>query len=132
MPSKPFDPTKPVTTRDGRPVRIICTDRDSRDGSIVALIKIDRENDPVHFEQCLSYYSDGKYVDHESVKDPWDLVNVPSVRFEYQNVYKQGQQAAMRSITRIAPAPRYMLGTNVYRFEDDKLVSVTFEPIKEN
>jgi hypothetical protein len=35
-----FDPKKPVQTRDGRPVRIVCTDFDSSDGrNILALIK---------------------------------------------------------------------------------------------
>lgn len=37
MSEKPFDPTKPARTRDGRSVRILCTDAKG-DFSIVALI----------------------------------------------------------------------------------------------
>jgi len=73
---KPFDPTKPCTTRDGRPARVLCTDmKDHRNAGrmtnnvIVALIT----NGPS--EHVATYYIDGTYS--KSGKNEKDLVNVP-------------------------------------------------------
>lgn len=62
-----FDPTKPVRTRDGRPARIICTDRDG-EFSIVGLVK------GVAQEYIYTYRKDGTF---SSGNVDVDLVNIP-------------------------------------------------------
>ena len=57
-----LDLTKPVTTRDGRAVRILCTDRAWKDGNIegpliVALIQDDKVG-----EQLRNYTFDGRPI----------------------------------------------------------------------
>ena len=82
--SKPLDLTKPVQTRDGRPVRILCTDRKHFEGSVVALVLMDGK------EMVRSYNLDGRYL--MSSPSDIDLINVPpKVRSEvYRNVYREG------------------------------------------
>ena len=52
------DPDRKVVTRDGRDVRIICTDADSDNGPIVVLIK-NKNGKDVPF----TYFENGKYYD---------------------------------------------------------------------
>lgn len=68
LPEKPaFDPAKPVRTRDGRPVRIICTDRlGSR--PLVGLITDDSGKEIVAYRQA-----DGT----STVNTKGDFINVP-------------------------------------------------------
>lgn len=58
---------KPVCTRDGRPVRILCFDRQTTDDeSIIALLKPTDKN----FEVVVQYYSTGRFIlDQESNTD---------------------------------------------------------------
>lgn len=81
-----FDPTKPVQTRDGRPARIICTDRDHIDGSIVALVTMDT---PGHEgeEIIRSFHKHGGWL--LVGKRPNDLVNVPVKTSTWQSTYAQ-------------------------------------------
>ena len=77
-----FDPTKSVTTRDGRPARIICSD--SRGTKpLVALLTDLNGCEHVKF-LCIdgTYYGLG-------IELPWDLVNTPErIEREYWvNVY---------------------------------------------
>ncbi len=71
-----LDLTKPVQTRDGRKVRILCTDRNGSKHPVVGLIDTygDRKLEMPH-----TWTSDGKFnsveVDHEA-----DLVNVPPAK----------------------------------------------------
>lgn len=65
-----FDPRKPVMTRAGWAVRIICTDRDDPEYPIVALTLVR----PGHGEGVDCYRADGrKWLHRES---DLDLVNV--------------------------------------------------------
>lgn len=79
-----FDPTKPVQTRDGRPARIICTDRKHSRDVIVALVTSDTTND----EHLVTYCASGQYVD--SITDNVDLVNIPVRVSRYYNIYTTG------------------------------------------
>lgn len=75
-----FDPTKPVQTRDGRPVRIIATDRKSSAGaSIVALVPhpVADEEDVVRFKADGTFFSGGRNS---------DLVNVPETTERFLNI----------------------------------------------
>ena len=64
-------PERKVVTRDGRPVRIICTDSDADGGSIVAIVT--RANQR---KKVLLYYENGKYYSFDSVSED-DLFFAP-------------------------------------------------------
>lgn len=82
--SKPVDLTKPVQTRDGKPVRILCTDRRHLDCHVVALVLVDGN------ELVRSFYPDGRYLGGGANDN--DLVNVPPkvVSEAYLNIYSTG------------------------------------------
>lgn len=81
-----FDPTKPVQTRDGRSVRILCTDRKGRnDYTIPALIMQESG-----FEATVTYKSDGTYVNNRGAPHSTDLINIPVVHKAYVNFYFDG------------------------------------------
>lgn len=81
--TKPFDPTKPVQTRDGRKARIICTDMQS-DHPIVALIKAE-----LCPERMQIYFRDGLCFAHRESAD--DLINIPERKSQWFNVYHSAQ-----------------------------------------
>jgi len=72
-----LDLTKPVQTRDGRKVRILCTDKSSgrtdRETKIVALVT----SKELEVEEVLVYFSNGRFLYNSEYKH--DLVNVPEV-----------------------------------------------------
>lgn len=74
------NPSRKVVTRDGREVRIICTDCKS-DFSIVALIKKEQE------ESVFTYYNDGKFNVFGD-PSPLDLFFAPTKREGWINVYR--------------------------------------------
>lgn len=77
-----IDWSKPVRTRDGRAVRVLCTDCESPSGyPVLALVKISHGYERVH-----SYTLEGKYRKTGS-DSPYDLVNVPEVTNLWVNVY---------------------------------------------
>jgi hypothetical protein len=83
MTNKPFDPTKPVQTRDGRKARIICTNV-LGNFPILALIEYIGHNNTL-LEIAHSYHSDGK-VGYDDA-DGGDLVNIPQKR--WVNLYQK-------------------------------------------
>ena len=129
MTQKIFDPTKPVRTRDGRPVRILCTDRKGIDGrSIVCLVQSKNE------EGIFRYYPDGRTFlanDPRGYPMPVDLVNVPVRTSTWENVYRSvsggvcypTKEAAAKTIKPIK------LGYLRRDFEDGVFVSAEFEPL---
>lgn len=82
--NKPIDFTKPVQTRDGKPARILCTDRITRELPVVALILLEGN------EQICSFHPDGRY--RSDSDSDFDLINVPPkvVSEGYSNVYRDG------------------------------------------
>ena len=84
-----FDPTKPVQTRDGRPARIICTDKDQLQYSIVALVR-----DLSGVEVAKSYTATGQYHSGAGALSSSDLVNIPERREMWLNVYPSGNVGA--------------------------------------
>lgn len=78
-----FDPTKPVQTRDGRPARIICTDREHVTDNIVALVSLDPRG-----EHVFEFRKDGHYLCNK--EDVLDLVNIPERRIVFWNTYNCG------------------------------------------
>lgn len=78
------NPTRPIVTRDGRSVRIICTNR-SHDYSVVALINNGDSED------LLSYTKDGEV--YTNLEDDCDLFFAPESKTKkvgWMNVCKYG------------------------------------------
>ena len=82
-----FDPTKPVQTRDGRPARIICTDREHDIDKIVALVSLDPGG-----EHVSEYRKDGRYMCAR--EDAMDLINIPERRSVFWNTYNYGNSCS--------------------------------------
>jgi hypothetical protein len=82
--SKPFDPTKPVQTRDGRKARIVCTDSRASDMPIIALAEMGGW--APHLEYAFGCYADGRVSKDRD--DDLDLVNIPEKVTGYVNVYR--------------------------------------------
>lgn len=84
--TKPFDPTKPVQTRDGRPARILCTDAKNPEYPIVALV----DSPDGEGEMPVSLTVTGRFHDDRIVTDD-DLINIPPkvVRVAFHNVYSE-------------------------------------------
>lgn len=77
------NPSRNVVTRDGRNVRIICTDRKRLNYPIVALI----ENKPTEGECLLCYTKEGKiYLDN--VLSGVDLFFAPEKKEGWINIFK--------------------------------------------
>lgn len=73
---------KPVCTRDGRKVRIICFDRKNSEYPIVALVTTCN-----HKEDCVPYTINGKFAYGRSNR-PSDLVMVPTKKVGWINIYE--------------------------------------------
>ena len=76
------NPSRKVVTRNGRNVRIVCTDKKDFDYPIVALI----ENKLEGFEGALYYTKDGKYIANESSDS--DLFFASEKHEGWINVYR--------------------------------------------
>ena len=77
------NPSRKVVTRDGRRVRIICTDMKSTTYPVVALI----ENGS-GYEQLITFSKNGEYAVNESSRS--DLFFAPEKHEGWVNVYKEG------------------------------------------
>ena len=84
------DFSKPVQTRDGRKARILCTDADNPDGSVVALVEYAKGHPHEGKEACVNYYPDGSYVRGYCYTSASDLVNVPERSSEFSNILYNG------------------------------------------
>ena len=86
---KPFNleeyhanPNRKIVTRDGRNVRIICTDRKDSDFPIVALVK----NEYTEGERCMCYTKGGKFYTGSDLSDA-GLFFAPEKHEGWINVY---------------------------------------------
>ena len=77
------NPSRKVVTRDGRRVRIICTDMKSTTYPVVALI----ENGS-GYEQLITFSKNGEYAVNESSRS--DLFFAPEKHEGWVNVYEEG------------------------------------------
>ena len=78
------NPSRKVVTRDGRNVRIVCTDMKNTSYPIVALI-----TDKEAGEFCIEYTSDGKFRDL-NIEYTLDLFFAPEKHEGWVNVYEEG------------------------------------------
>ena len=88
---KPFNleeylknPSKKVVTKDGRNVRIICTDRKDFNAPIVALV----DYGTTEGERCLYYTKEGKICADDSLVSYADLFFVTEKHEGWVNIYK--------------------------------------------
>lgn len=75
------NPDRQIITRDGKSVRILCTDRKHPTRPIIALVQIDKCK-----EAYSSYTEDGSWVD--STSRPNDLFFAPEKHEGWVNMYK--------------------------------------------
>lgn len=93
---KPFDiqkarEGKPVCTRDGRKVRIICFDYKGDGNSYPILALISTSNlSGVPSEIIAKYTEDGRYAKYNDVENDEDLMMLPEKKEGWVNVYKGG------------------------------------------
>ena len=76
------NPSMKVITRNGRKVRIICTDMNCQNYPIIALLKQFNDN----YEDIFSYTKDGKWRVNESTRH--DLFFAPEKHEGWINVYR--------------------------------------------
>ena len=93
------NPEKKVITRDGRNVRIRCTDRRGCDCPIVALV----ETPTRKAENVLSYREDGRWspVGGPSVDSNLDLFFAPEKHEGWINIFKSSNDLAFLGQSRI-------------------------------
>lgn len=89
------NPSRKVVTRNGRNVRIICTDKKGYEYPIVALI----ENKLEGFESVLYYTKDGEYTANESSMS--DLFFAPKKHEGWINIFKSSNDIAFLGQSRI-------------------------------
>lgn len=77
------NPNREVVTRDGRKVRIICTDRKGATPIIALIYNADEGQ-----EYGCAFYPDGKYSIDED--DEFDLFFAPEKHEGWMNLYKKG------------------------------------------
>ena len=95
------NPEKKVVTRDGRSVRICCTDKRGGDCPIVALV----ENPTIKTENLITYEEDGRWNpvgSRPSVDSDLDLFFAPEKHEGWVNIY---------------PGP--IIGVQIYKTEED-------------
>ena len=79
------DPSKKVVTRDGRAVRIICTDfRSQMNKPIIALIKEDEDE-----ENAFNFKENGRWHLPENEESLKDLFFAPIKREGWVNIYSE-------------------------------------------
>lgn len=82
---------KPVYTRDGRKVRIICFDKKNDSHTIVSLV----ETETGDKEELFLHTDEGKYIVGREC-DERDLMMLPEKHEGWTNVYKDGQNRFTR------------------------------------
>lgn len=85
------DPNKKVVTRDGRNVRIICTDQKGTEYSVIALCTMSNGS-----EICYSYFPNGKiYLSSDSCMD---LFFAPEKKEGWVNLYNLSEGPYLGSV----------------------------------
>lgn len=85
------DPNKKVVTRDGRNVRIICTDQKGTAYSVIALCTMSNES-----ENCCFYFPNGKM--HMGEDSCMDLFFAPEKKEGWVNLYNLSEGPYLGSV----------------------------------
>lgn len=122
-----IDFSKPVQTRDGRKVRVLCTDGPNRDRPIVGFVEGD--TDP------STWTKEGLYSEHGS-PSPRNLINAPERVERWVPMFCEkghGAMAALRDSREAAIDARVglfpVLALLRITYEDGKPVSVALEDV---
>ena len=94
------NPNRQVVTRDGKPVRIVCTDREELKGRI---IDESRLSFVLQEKQCITYYADDTAL--RNTDSNLDLFFAPNKNEGWVNIYKDFDSR--------------ILGKHIYRSEAD-------------
>ena len=76
------NPNRKVVTRDGRSVRIVCTNRLDENYPVIALVNNEDS------ERCYSYTTFGKFDGHQNQDCEIDLFFVPEKKEGWINLFK--------------------------------------------
>ena len=76
------NPNRKVVTREGRSVRIVCTNRLGENYPVIALVNYDG------VEKCYSYTTFGKFDGYKNHDCELDLFFAPEKKSGWTNVYK--------------------------------------------
>ena len=81
---------KTYVTRDGRKVRIVCTDRESKMFPVVGLVKTDAAEMPVLYTTDGKMTVSGRENDYDIIKEysPWDDVEVDTPVIVWDDCYE--------------------------------------------
>jgi hypothetical protein len=96
---KPFDPTKPVSTRDGRAARIRLTDAA---GGMPIMVEIMGDDGKWY---AAFRYANGRYA--ADCISPGDLINIKTKRKVWVNVYENAAYRSKEEATQFADASRF-------------------------
>jgi hypothetical protein len=115
-----LDLTKPLTTRDGRPARIVATDAKRKDYPLVALVTSEEDREVVY-----NYTVDGRFISTRPKGDPHnaDLINPPPPPVRKTRFLNLGQALTSLNYGRMEHSSTYK-GWPVLEvtFEDDEVV----------
>lgn len=81
------NPSRPIVTRDGRDVRIICTDRENSDTPIVALIREKENASGKPYEDPYTFFANGRFL--RGKEDSVDLFFASDKKVGWMNLYKR-------------------------------------------
>jgi len=89
----PFDPSKPVQTRDGRPARVLCTDA----AGVYPIVALIRDQDGT--DHADHYTAAGHFFEDSSGCNEDDLINIPPAPVRHTiarwvSVYRSPQSPA--------------------------------------
>lgn len=87
------NPTRPIVTRDGRSVRIVCTDKADRDFPVIALITTNQKS-----EEVFLYTKNGKQRFNSESDLPFDLFFAPEKKEGWINLYKDGNKTVIGNV----------------------------------
>ena len=110
------NPSKKVVTRDGRSVRIVCTDRFSKDYTVLALVMTDNQED------VYSYTENGQYLRNRI--NNMDLFFAPEKHEGWVNIYKAGAQKETLGCL----GTRYV-GSNIWPTEEAAKKAANADPV---
>lgn len=122
----PLNLNKPVETRSGKPVRIICTDKK---GSIFPIVALVTTSEGV--EHVYSFNREGVSAAFDR---RWHLVNVAEKRSEFKNVWKNSCYAgtytnvyeAVKNAEALPRSANTWKGVVELKYEGDVLVGGRF------
>lgn len=118
------NPSRPIVTRDGDSVRIICTDRDDEDTPIIALVRHEG------VEVVMDFSKNGEYFCLNEGPCPCDLFFAPEAKTKkvgWMNVCKYGDDkhfslvGGVIHLTReqaLTERPDYVVDTIQIRWEE--------------